>query len=167
MSKPYPCVRCGKFNTVLGEARCVGCQHEVDRLAEMDEYGHTAALCPYRIDVSTHAKQAWIHGPCKPPKEEQVAGPEIDFTFVAGNKEYHITGDMQSIEKQSLAGYSPSGTMKITVTLWGEVETRQVHSDPHFKVDGRHKFCTCTCSDCEVIVGSKRRCGCEECSCGG
>lgn len=162
VSKPFPCVRCGKFNTVLGQARCKSCQAEVNGANELKEYGHTAEWCPERIDVSTYAERAWIHGPCN-CKEKQV--PEVDLTFTSGGKEYHIKGDMHSVERESV-GRSPSGTERISLELWGTVETKALHRDSHFQ-NSRHQglLCGCYCPICYDTP--KRKCLCPQCTCAG
>src|SRR4051812_42979202 len=49
----YPCLACEKWVCEPGQANCEDC-----------EFGHPAKKCPKRIDVSTYAERAWIHGDC-------------------------------------------------------------------------------------------------------
>lgn len=155
----FPCVRCGKFNTVLGVARCEKCQADVDRINEMKRYGHTAHRCPHRIDVSTYLRTAYIHGPCE--KEPKVATQDSEFKFVVGNTEYTVTGFVTEIGSDY--GFA---SQEVHLRIRGEVTVRTVHDEPHFNPGSRHqgKLCVCNCNDC-YVTGPKK-CKCKECSCG-
>lgn len=85
-----------------------------------------------------------------------------DLVFRMGGTEYRVTGDVVEVSRGSFT------CGEIIIRVAGDVETRQLHSDPHFDApEGRHVHgtrCVCKCPRCLNPVTKK--CECKGCTCG-
>lgn len=120
--------------------------------------GRLAIDCVKRVDVTTicDSTMKFLHGECN----------VSEFKFVMGNTEYTITGEVTEVSLTPRYG----GSKIAELTINGDVTTRQVHNEPHFNQDDRHKglLCVCNCRQCyksfpaDAII----KCVCADCGCG-